>query len=82
MIDIVTIYLIFSAPHNFNFNKIIKRSKVKKDKKDKKKKNKTKNNLVLKNNSIDKIKNVDNNKDNNSIEVYDENKSVSLNTFQ
>jgi hypothetical protein len=72
MIDIVTIYLIFSEPHKFDFNKINRN----KNKKDKKKKNKTNNNLVLKNN-LDKIKN-----DNNSIEVYDENKSVSLNTFQ
>ena len=75
MIDIVTIYLIFSEPHKFDFSKL--------NKKDKKKKKK--------NNSIDKIKktkdeniiNNDNNKnDNNSIEVYDEKKSISLNTFQ
>ena len=72
MIDIITIYLIFSTPHDFDFYKV-KRNKTKKGKKIK---NKTKNNLVLKNNSIDKKK------DDNSIEVYDENKSVSLNTFQ
>ena len=29
MIDIITIYLIFSAPHEFDFNKIIKRNKKK-----------------------------------------------------
>jgi hypothetical protein len=73
MIDIVTIYLIFSEPHKFDFSKL--------NKKDKKKKKK--------NNSIDKIKktkdkNIINNdkNDNNSIEVYNEEKSVSLNTFQ
>ena len=68
MIDIVTIYLIFSEPHNFDFNKIIKKKKYNKNK----------------NKSINKIKDENNNKikDNDSIEVYDENKSASLNTFQ
>ena len=77
MIDIVTIYLIFSEPHKFDFSKL--------NKKDKKKKKK--------NNSIDKIKKtkdkniINNNKNNDnkndvSIEVYNEEKSVSLNTFQ
>ena len=74
MVDLVTIYLIFSEPHKFDFCKL--------NKKDKKKKKK--------NNSIDKIKKTKDekiikeqkNNDNNSIEVYDEMKSVSLNTFQ
>ena len=76
MIDIVTIYLLFNSSHDFDFSKM----KNKKIIKDKKKKHK------IKNNSIDKIKN-DNKKnskkksDDNTIEVYDENKSVSLNTF-
>ena len=73
MIDIVTIYLIFSEPHKFDFSKL--------NKKDKKKKKK--------NNSIDKIKKIkdeniikEQKNNDNSIEVYDEMKSVSLNTFQ
>jgi hypothetical protein len=69
MIDIVTIYLIFSEPHKFDFNKIIKKNKVKKVK------NKNKKNLESKKILIEK-------KENNSIEVYDENKSVSLNTYK
>ena len=68
MIDLVTIYLIFSTPHDFDFNKI---KNIKKNiKKNSKKNSKTKKKIVLKNNI-----------DNNSIEIYDENKSTSLHTY-
>ncbi len=68
MMDLITIYLIFSAHHDFDFNKI-KKNKKKKDK------TKIKKNLESKKNLIEK-------KENNSIEVYDENKSASLNTYK
>jgi hypothetical protein len=67
MMDLITIYLIFSAHHDFDFNKMIRKNKIKKNKQ---KKDKTKNNLILKKILLKKDNKI---KDNNSIEVYDEN---------
>ncbi len=86
LIDLTTIYLIFSSPHECEY---IKKS----DKKTKKKIKKTNKLLEKKNNEEKKINEEIQNKNkllqeenpkkivNNDIDIYNDNKSVSLNTY-
>ncbi len=69
LIDLITIYLIFCSPHDCDYQK-----------KNKKNKNKTSKKIVLKNNSEEPIKEkILINNDN--IDIYNDNKSISLNTY-
>jgi hypothetical protein len=73
LIDLTTIYLIFCSPHECDYLKTNKNKKTKKTKK-------TNKNLVLKNKSEEpnKEKIIINN---DNIEIYNDNKSVSLHTY-
>jgi hypothetical protein len=75
LIDLTTIYLIFCSPHDCDYLKPNKNKKTKT-----KTKTKTNKDLVLKNKSEEpnKEKIIINN---DNIEIYNDNKSVSLHTY-
>ena len=70
LIDLTTIYLIFSSLHECDYNK-----------KNKKNKNKTSKKIVLKNNSEEPIIKEKLLINNDNIDIYNDNKSVSLHTY-
>jgi uncharacterized protein YpmS len=83
LIDLTTIYLIFCSPHECDYIKTNKTNKNKKT--NKTKTNKTNKNLVLKNKLEEPNKEEPNKEkiliNNDNIEIYNDNKSVSLHTY-
>ena len=72
LIDLTTIYLIFSSPHECDYHKKNKKNKNK---------NKTSKKIVLKNNSEEPIINEKLLINNDNIDIYNDNKSISLHTY-